>query len=405
MEQLSAADQEIIAHLRVQFRDQIDTALDTRLTPIQRELNESKAFVSALAARSSRAPGTTGHETSAMESPYALSRQLGADASFLGWLKSNKTQSSGFATELRLPSQRKAAISGISPTQHITPIYGTPAFPLRLASLLPTIPVTVGNIEYLQETSFVPGAAVVPETTVKPTTTATYAEKLAKIATIASVLKVSLQSLADIPQLSFWLDQRLLFAVLLKQEDTLLNGDATNGISGLMQLATPYAVAPLPTDNPMDTVARAAGALMAQGYSVDGVVMSATDYTDSRLLKNSQGSYLFMGTAATGPDDESVWEGTPLTWQIPTVISPSMPAGSFLVGAFKQSTLMFQRESANIQIAFQNEDDFVRNLACLRGELRSGLAVPLPAGLLKGTLGTGSTEQASHGVFAGKPLK
>jgi hypothetical protein len=43
----------------------------------------------------------------------------------------------------------------------------------------------------------------------------------------------------------------------------------------------------------------------------------------------------------------------------------------------------------------QNEDDFVKNLVCLRGELRSGLAVPVPAGLLKGTLPAGSLAQAA----------
>jgi hypothetical protein len=37
-------------------------------------------------------------------------------------------------------------------------------------------------------------------------------------------------------------------------------------------------------------------------------------------------------------------------------------------------------------MAFQNEDGFIRNLICLRGELRSGLAVPVPQGILKGTL-------------------
>jgi hypothetical protein len=44
-------------------------------------------------------------------------------------------------------------------------------------------------------------------------------------------------------------------------------------------------------------------------------------------------------------------------------------------------------------------------LATLRGELRSGLAVPVPAGVLKGTLPAGSTTQATTGVFSGKPVK
>jgi hypothetical protein len=73
-----------------------------------------------------------------------------------------------------------------------------------------------------------------------------------------------------------------------------------------------------------------------------------------------------------------------------------MPAGQFLIGAFTQSTILFSREVLAIEIAFQNEDDFIRNLVCLRGELRSGRAVPVPAGVLLGTLPAGSLMQAPH---------
>ena len=72
-------------------------------------------------------------------------------------------------------------------------------------------------------------------------------------------------------------------------------------------------------------------------------------------------------------------------WQVPMVISPSMPSGSFLLGGFQQSTVLFSRETLNVQVAFQNEEDFIRNRVCPRGELRSGLAVPVRAGILKGS--------------------
>lgn len=134
----------------------------------------------------------------------------------------------------------------------------------------------------------------------------------------------------------------------------------------------------------MDVIARAIGELQSRGYTLDGVVMNPNDYTGLRLLKDTFGGYLFMGTCGVGPDDEDLWEvPTPLTWQAPTLLSPSMPQGQFLVGAFKQSTILFMRETANVQIAFQNEDDSVHNLVCLRGELRSGLTIPPPQGLLK----------------------
>jgi hypothetical protein len=48
------------------------------------------------------------------------------------------------------------------------------------------------------------------------------------------------------------------------------------------------------------------------------------------------------------------------------------------------------REVLTIMIAFQNKDDFIRNLCTIRGELRAALAIPLPGGLVKGSL-TGTT--------------
>jgi len=72
-------------------------------------------------------------------------------------------------------------------------------------------------------------------------------------------------------------------------------------------------------------------------------------------------------------------------WSTPLVISPSMPPGSFLVGAFGQSCVLFTRQLLIVEIAYENEDDFIRNLACFRAEERIALSIPVPAGLVKGT--------------------
>jgi HK97 family phage major capsid protein len=229
---------------------------------------------------------------------------------------------------------------------------------------------------------------------------AAYAEATAKCATIAQYVKVTQQSLADTPTLVTWLDGRLIYAVSLKEESVILNGDAaaTPPIQGLMNAAPAFGYAPSGTDQGMDVIARAAGQLMGAGYPVDGIVLNSADYIAMRLLKATTGQYIFMGTASTGPDDEGLVESPMKIWEIPTVISPSMPAGSFLVGSFQLATVLFVREMMNVQLAFQNEDDFVRNLVTMRGELRSGLAIPLPAGLLKGTLPAGSLTQAANHV-------
>ena len=65
-------------------------------------------------------------------------------------------------------------------------------------------------------------------------------------------------------------------------------------------------------------------------------------------------------------------------WSIPVVLSPSLAAGTFLVGAFQQGKILLSREALTVVVAYQNEDDFVKNLATIRGEERAALAIPLP---------------------------
>ena len=394
--ELTPEDQLMMAEIRRNMRDEAEAAADPVSSP--RDGSYSRSDLR-------RPPGFSG-DRAAFEMPATpLGKQLADDAGFQAFTKSILTRSSSYACELRVPPSRKAAISGLSPTEYIpTKIWGTAMFPLRLKEIMPVMPVGSGSVEYTVETAYTPGAAVVPETTLKPAMANTFAEATAKCSTIADTVKVSKQSLMDVALMNQWLSLRLSYSVALKEENVILNGDATNGIQGLMQLATPYAVAPLSTDNAMDTIARAAGALMAKGYAVDGVVMNADDYTSARLLKSTVGTYLFMGTAATGPDDESIWESTPLIWQVPMVMSPAMPAGSFLVGSFATSTILFSREVLTVEIAFQNEDDFIRNLICMRGELRSGVAVPVPAGILKGTLPAGSTQAVGGSISGPNPI-
>jgi hypothetical protein len=73
-------------------------------------------------------------------------------------------------------------------------------------------------------------------------------------------------------------------------------------------------------------------------------------------------------------------------WKLQHILSPAMPANTILAGAFRRSTILFERQMLTVEIAFENEDDFVKNLCTLRGEERVALAIPIPAGLAKSSL-------------------
>ena len=78
--------------------------------------------------------------------------------------------------------------------------------------------------------------------------------------------------------------------------------------------------------------------------------------------------------------------GAKAMWSVPVVISPALAAGSFLVGDFTASTALFMREVLNVQVAFENEDDFVKNMCTFRAEERIALSVLIGEGLTKGAL-------------------
>jgi HK97 family phage major capsid protein len=67
------------------------------------------------------------------------------------------------------------------------------------------------------------------------------------------------------------------------------------------------------------------------------------------------------------------------------VPSLSMTAGDFLVGNFATGAQIFDRMNATVEVARQNEDDFVRNMISILAEERLALAVYNGASFVEGT--------------------
>jgi hypothetical protein len=84
-----------------------------------------------------------------------------------------------------------------------------------------------------------------------------------------------------------------------------------------------------------------------------------------------------------------------------------MAVGDFLVGAFPGNCALFDRETVTVEIAFQNEDDFVRNLVTIRAEEHVAFAVFVPQAFVCGPFscppcaGGGPFEAATGGSGGG----
>jgi HK97 family phage major capsid protein len=62
-----------------------------------------------------------------------------------------------------------------------------------------------------------------------------------------------------------------------------------------------------------------------------------------------------------------------------------MPANKFLCGAFRDGAQVFDRETVNVLISSENEDNFVRNLLTILAESRLAFIVRRPQAFVYGT--------------------
>jgi HK97 family phage major capsid protein len=106
--------------------------------------------------------------------------------------------------------------------------------------------------------------------------------------------------------------------------------------------------------------------------------MAGSDAAKMKSLKNTMNDYIWASPSAP--------LGTSSVWSVPLIISPSIAAGTWLVGAFAQSTVLFVRQQMTIEFSFEDQDNFIKNLCTIRAEERMALAILNPQGLLTGAV-------------------
>jgi HK97 family phage major capsid protein len=350
-------------------RAAVGRTIDAKVDALRKDHDQK---LRELGQRVSKPPGGPGLlETAAND----FGAQLMANEAYGVWLRSPLAPGMKFAAALNCKGLfTKAAVSGVSPTIHIPGIIAPQYLQPRLRAFLTIVPVASGTVEYTRESGFTNAAAIVPEATRKPESLFTFQNQTAQVVTTAHYAKVSRQALADQAEMEAFLNLRLALGVQLKEEDTFINGTA-----GLLVNAQTIGAAFLPVSGgtTLDAIAGAISQLQAGGYNPDCLILAGSDAAQLRVIKATTGQYLWSDPASA--------LATARTWGIPTILSPSLAAGTFLVAALRQGTVLFDRETLSLVISFENEDDFVNNLATIRAELRSVLVVTVPAAILKGT--------------------
>lgn len=262
----------------------------------------------------------------------------------------------------------------------------------------PTIPVVsqnVGEINYnlgVRElfgaesisgnslTYFVMGStegtpAATAEGAEKPQIHPQYTPKTVALSKIAAHLKETDELLSDAPYLESVVRGRGVYETQKAIESYLITTLlATSGIDTSVNTGISF-----------DNLLKAKLAVFANtGYDADAIIINPTDLQTLLLTKDSNNQYLMGGPAYAPYGNGAYGQYLPI-WGMKVVASSSVTSGIAIVGAFKQCASVVTKagEGFRVEVANQNEDDFVKNMITVRIEERVLEAVRLPGGFAK----------------------
>lgn len=270
-----------------------------------------------------------------------------------------------------------AAGAGVAPTR-LPGIQGIPDRRLTIRDLLTPGQMDGNSLEYVRETGFTNNAGMVAEGDKKPGSDIKFDVVSTGPKVIAHWMKATRQILSDFSQLRSYIDYRLRYGVMFKEEEQLLYGDGTGqNLTGIMQVAQQYNPAfTVDSETPMDRLRLAMLQAALAEFPATGHVLNPIDWTRIELTKDDLGRYIIgnpQGTTA------------PTMWGLPVVATQAMSAGQFLTGAFRLGAQLFDRWNYRVELGYEN-DDFTKNLVTILGEERVALAIYREEAFVTGNL-------------------
>lgn len=374
------------------------------------ETPESKGFAAAAAAAAAGAAGQGGAASQLWQPGQSLGAMFTNSEEFKSLVKSGAaTMPSAWELEgvdatalIGMGGYgRKDVYAGMSGASHTTTHgFGTiqfdPTVPrnmrrARVRDLFPVAQTSANLIDFFRVLGFgtdrldlSSSASVVADYVagnfgLKPHSALKFENAQAPVRTIAHYEVAHRNVLQDEPQLQSTINNELLYGLRLTEDAQILNGTGT-GEDLLGILRTPgiqtYNKSSGPgTDKKQDALRRAATLAILAYYDPTGIVIHPYDWEEIELDKGSDGHYSVAVSVAVGAEQK--------LWRMPVVDSPAIAQGTALVGAFGLGAQLYDRMQANIRIAEQHADFFVRNAVAILAEERLALAVKRPESFVK----------------------
>lgn len=253
-----------------------------------------------------------------------------------------------------------------------------------LRDVLPVIQTGLDNVPYIRELNAAAnegGASAVSEASAKPEVTMEFERADAPVRKLAAWIQVTEEAFADAPTLRGYINTRLSYMLMVREEQQVLKGTGTAPqIEGIYTVDGTQSQGAVTGDLPA-TIGTAIGKVEnVDGYA-DGVAINTLTYWAGIVDRH-----------ATQFDGGSTNAGLPFStapatlWGLPAIRTRALDPNEALVGDFARGATLFERAATTIRSTDSHASLFISNTLVVLAEKRLALAIHRPDFFVETTL-------------------
>lgn len=242
--------------------------------------------------------------------------------------------------------------------------------PLELLDLIPNTTTDQVAVTFMEETTFTNNAAETAEGAAMPEAALALTERTSPVQKIAVTLPVTDEQLADVSRLQQYIDNRLPFMVYQRLSGQLVAGDGTPpNLRGVLNVSGIQTQAKGADPTP-DAVYKAMVKVQTTGQAVpDAFVTNPLDWQDVRLLRTTDGIYIWGSPSDPGPAR---------IWGLPVIQAQAMTQNTGVVGSFQVFSELAVKQGIEVKTGYVG-DQFKEGEQTIRATIRVAFVVYRPA--------------------------